>query len=79
MDSIAGAFELDWKDEDLERVTDTIIKRYNAEIHSQSSIEGLLELRERENIAPENIKAIRLKTFDVAYNIIGGGEEGGKS
>ncbi len=78
MDSIAGAFELDWKDEDLERVTDTIIKRYNAEIHSQSSIEGLLELRERENIAPENIKAIRLKTFDVAYNIIGGGEEGGK-
>jgi 2-methylcitrate dehydratase len=78
MDSIAGGFAIDWEKEDLERVTDTIIKRFNAEIHSQSSIEGLLELRDRENIEPENIKAIRLTTFDVAYNIIGGGEEGGK-
>lgn len=78
MDSIAGSFEIDWDLEDLERVTETIIKRYNAEIHSQSSIEGLLELRNRENIKPEDIKEIRLTTFDVAYNIIGGGEEGGK-
>ncbi|SFB33109.1 2-methylcitrate dehydratase [Lentibacillus halodurans] len=78
MDAITGEFAIDWKKENLERVTDTIIKRFNAEIHSQSSIEGLLELRDREYIEPENIKAIRLNTFDVAYNIIGGGEEGGK-
>ncbi|SFE22110.1 2-methylcitrate dehydratase [Lentibacillus persicus] len=78
MDSIAGEFTINWHNENLERVTDTIIKRFNAEIHSQSSIEGLLELRDRENIKPEDIKAIRLTTFDVAYNIIGGGEEGGK-
>ncbi|ALX50697.1 MmgE/PrpD family protein [Lentibacillus amyloliquefaciens] len=78
MDSIAGEFTIDWETEDLERVTDTIIKRFNAEIHSQSSIEGLLELRDRENIKPKDIKEIRLTTFDVAYNIIGGGEEGGK-
>ncbi|WP_373893915.1 MmgE/PrpD family protein [Virgibacillus sp. CBA3643] len=78
MDAIAGPFEIDWAKEDLERVTETIIKRYNAEIHSQSAIEGLLELRDRENIKPEHIKEIRLTTFDVAYNIIGGGEEGGK-
>ncbi|HLS08446.1 MmgE/PrpD family protein, partial [Lentibacillus sp.] len=50
MDSIADGFAIDWEKEDLERVTDTIIKRFNAEIHSQSSIEGLLELRDRENI-----------------------------
>lgn len=78
MDSIAGSFEIDWAKEDLERVTDTIIKKYNAEIHSQSSIEGLLEIRDKENISPEDIKQIRLYTFDVAYNIIGGGEEGDK-
>jgi len=78
MDSIAGDFAIDWDKENLERVTDTIIKRFNAEIHSQSSIEGLLEIRDHENIKPENIKEIRLTTFDVAYNIIGGGEEGGK-
>ncbi|SEP84114.1 2-methylcitrate dehydratase [Virgibacillus subterraneus] len=78
MDSITGQFEIDWAKEDLERVTDTIIKRYNAEIHSQSSIEGILELRDRENIKAHDIKEIRLTTFDVAYNIIGGGEEGSK-
>ncbi|WP_010532054.1 MmgE/PrpD family protein [Lentibacillus jeotgali] len=78
MDSIADDFTINWEKEDLERVTDTIIKRFNAEIHSQSSIEGLLEIRSLENIKPENIKEIRLTTFDVAYNIIGGGEEGSK-
>lgn len=78
MDSIAGKFEIDWSKEDLERVTQTIIKRYNAEIHSQSSIEGLLELREQTGLKAEEIESIRLDTFDVAFNIIGGGEEGGK-
>lgn len=78
MDSIAGKFDIDWSKEDLNRVTKTITKRYNAEIHSQSSIEGLLELKDAENIAADDIKEIRLYTFDVAFNIIGGGEEGGK-
>lgn len=78
MDSIAGPFEIDWAKEDLERVTHTITKRYNAEIHSQSAIEGLLELRDSAKLRPEEIAHIRLATFDVAFNIIGGGEEGGK-
>lgn len=78
MDSIAGKFDIDWSKEDLNRVTKTITKRYNAEIHSQSSIEGLLELKDAEKIAADDIKEIRLYTFDVAFNIIGGGEEGGK-
>jgi 2-methylcitrate dehydratase len=78
MDSIAGQFEIDWSKEDLERVTQTITKRFNAEIHSQASIEGLLELRASSGVRPEEIAQIRLATFDVAFNIIGGGEEGGK-
>lgn len=78
MDSIAGSFEIDWSKENLERVTETIIKKYNAEIHSQSSIEGILEIRNNHQIAEQDIKQIRLATFDVAYNIIGGGEEGEK-
>jgi 2-methylcitrate dehydratase len=78
MDSIAGPFEIDWSKENLERVTQTIIKRFNAEIHSQSSIEGLLELRANVKVRPEEIAHIRLYTFDVAFHIIGGGEEGSK-
>ena len=45
MESITGPFEIDWSREDLDRVTQTIVKAYNAEIHSQSAIEGILELR----------------------------------
>jgi 2-methylcitrate dehydratase len=44
MDAIAGRFELDWGQEDLEAVTRTIVKKYNAEVHSQSALEGILEL-----------------------------------
>lgn len=77
-ESIAGDFEIDWSKEDLERVTKTIIKRYNAEIHSQSTLEGIQELMAENEIDPAEIKKVVLNTFDVAYNIIGGGEEGGK-
>ncbi|HET8855605.1 MAG TPA: MmgE/PrpD family protein, partial [Salinimicrobium sp.] len=43
-ESISGNFELNWEEEDLERVTKTIIKKFNAEIHSQSTLEGLEDL-----------------------------------
>ncbi len=79
MDAIADRFSIDWKNENLERVTDTIIKKYNAEIHSQATLEGILELREQHNIQPKKIESINIDTFDVAYNIIGGGEEGDKT
>ncbi len=79
MDSIAGRFELDWSKEDLERVTRTIIKKYNAEIHSQSAIEGILELKQQHGFRADDVKSIEIEIFDVAYHIIGGGEEGDKT
>jgi 2-methylcitrate dehydratase len=78
MDAIAGPFEIDWQKEDLEAVTHTILKRFNAEIHSQSAIEALLELRDEHGIAAGDVERIELDTFQVAYDIIGGGEEGDK-
>lgn len=77
-DSIAGVFDIDWSKEDLERVINTIIKKYNAEIHSQATLEGLAEIRNEYEFEPEKIEKIVLNTFDVAFHIIGGGEEGGK-
>ena len=46
MDAIAGPFEIDWSLEDLELVRRTIVKKFNAEIHSQSAIEGILRLKQ---------------------------------
>ncbi len=79
MEAIAGRFELDWSQEDLERVTRTIVKQYNAEIHSQATLEGVLELRRDHDIRPEDVVRVEVETFDVAYHIIGGGEEGDKT
>lgn len=78
-DTIAGEFEIEWSAEDLERVTDTIIKKYNAEIHSQASIEGMMDLKEEKGFTAEEVENIDIETFDVAFNIIGGGEEGDKT
>ncbi len=78
MESIAGHFEIDWEREDLEAVTRTSIKKYNAEFHSQTTLEGILELKAAHHLRPEEIERIEIAIFDVAYHIIGVGEEGDK-
>jgi 2-methylcitrate dehydratase len=78
IEAIAGPFDVDWAREDLESVRRTILKRYNAEIHSQSAIEALLELRAEHGLTGADVQRIELDTFQVAFDIIGGGEEGDK-
>jgi 2-methylcitrate dehydratase len=82
-ESIAGPFEIDWSKEDLERVRMTIVKKHNAEIHSQSALDAALDIRSQLISDPAGfdatrIQKVRLRTFGVAYSIIGGGEEGDK-
>ena len=77
-EAIAGPYTIDWDAEGLDRAERTVIKRYNAEIHSQATIEGVLELKREHGIDPGRIERIEIDTFDVAYHIIGGGEEGEK-
>ncbi|MFN7995425.1 MAG: MmgE/PrpD family protein [Bryobacteraceae bacterium] len=79
MDAIAGVFDIDWCREDLERVKRTILKRFNAEIHSQSAIQGVLDLKARHHFSAAEVERIEIETFDVAFKIIGGGEEGDKT
>lgn len=78
METIAGHFEIDWSKEGLERVRRTIVKKHNAEIHSQSAIDAALDIRAKPGFAVDLISEVRLKTFAVAFQIIGGGEEGDK-
>jgi 2-methylcitrate dehydratase len=77
-ETISGPFEIDWLKEDLESVRRTILKKHNAEIHAQTAIEAALEIRASPAFNVEAVSAIRLETFAVAYQIIGGGEEGEK-
>lgn len=77
-DAIAGDFSIDWAAEDLESVRRTIVKKHNAEIHSQSAIDAAIEIRSRGEFDPAAVRAVHVSTFQVAYDIIGGGEEGDK-
>ncbi|MDE3179844.1 MAG: MmgE/PrpD family protein [Acidobacteriota bacterium] len=79
MDVISGRFEIDWSEEDLERVNRTIVKKYNAEIHSQSVLDTVLEMRRQAGFEAADVQHVDVDVFDVAYNIIGGGEEGSKT
>jgi 2-methylcitrate dehydratase len=79
MDAISGVFDIDWLREDLDRVKRTILKRYNAEIHSQAAIQGVLDLQKRHHFSAAEVDRIRIETFEVAFNIIGGGEEGDRT
>jgi len=78
METIAGHFSIDWTGEGLDAVTQTSIKRFNAEFHSQAVLEAVLELRQEHRINPADVQVVTIDVFQVAYDIIGGGEEGDK-
>jgi 2-methylcitrate dehydratase len=79
MQSIAGSFAIDWRREGLDRVERTIVKRYNAEIHSQTAIDAALGLQQVHGFDASEIEKVDVEVFDVAHRIIGGGEEGDKT
>jgi 2-methylcitrate dehydratase len=78
MDAITGKFELDWAGENLEIVRRTNIKKYNAEFHAQTAMEAVLDLRSADHPNIADITAIEVDIFEVAFDIIGGGNDGDK-
>jgi 2-methylcitrate dehydratase len=78
-ESVSGPYRIDWPAEDLERVNRTIVKKYDAEIHAQSAIEGALELRRQHGFTAAAVTQVEIEIFNIAHRIIGGGEEGDKT
>ena len=52
-------------------ITETYIKFWPAEYHSQSAIDAALQLRPRDRRRPQRSQAIDIHTFDAAVDIIG--------
>ena len=77
-EAIAGPFTIDWAAEDLEAVRRTSVKRFNAEFHSQAVLEAVVELRQEHAVDAAGVERVAVDVFQVAYDIIGGGEEGDK-
>lgn len=79
MDAIAGVFEIHWAGEDLERVRRTVVRKHDADIHTQTAIEAVLELKRRNRFEAAEVEHVDLETFEVAYHLAGGGEEGDRT
>ncbi len=79
MQTISGPFSIDWTGESLDRVTQTITRKYCAEIHAQSAIEGIIALQRGAGFSAADVARIDVEIFDVAYRLIGGGEDGDKT
>ena len=70
---ISGDFTVDL-DPGCTSVHDVMTKKYVAETYAQSAVEGIIELAEEHDIAPDAVASIHLDTFAGAKLIIGGGE-----
>src|SRR6185312_12250885 len=68
--------QYDWTNEKFDLIPCCILKSYNAEVHSQPSVEAALQLREQHSFDPSQIEKIDISTFLTAYHIVGGGEYG---
>jgi len=69
--------EHNWnQEEEFELVPRCMLKIFNSEVHSQSLVEAILELDQKEHFSIDDISEIEATTFLTAYHIIGGGEYG---
>jgi 2-methylcitrate dehydratase len=76
---IGERVEIDWKNESLDQFARSCVKRYNAEGHTQSVLECLLEMREANRIRAEDVARVEVEVFKQALNIVGGGEAGDRT
>ena len=68
--------DYDWEHETFELIPKCILKKYNAEVHSQSVLEALTELKNAHSFTGDDIKQVDITTFLTAYHIIGSGTYG---
>lgn len=62
-----------WSVADISIIRRCILKSYNAEVHTQSSLEAVEELRDEFDFDPTEIESLEVTTFLTAYHIVGGG------
>ncbi len=77
-ESVTGEFEVDWSDESLTKMLEISVKRYNAGLHSQTAIEGVIEMKRRHGIDPGEIEEIEVGIYERAYFIMGEGKAGAR-
>lgn len=68
-----------WSPDDLNIIGRCVLKAFNAEVHTQSSLEAALELKKEQRFTATDIESIEITTFLTAYHIVGGGLYGDRT
>ena len=64
---------IDWDKQGYEGVLESTIKKYNAVIHSQSTIHCMIELVKKHKIDASKVISIEADVFQLCYDFAGGG------
>jgi 2-methylcitrate dehydratase len=70
--------DYNWKNDSFDLLKKCVLKKYNAEVHTQSLIDAAVELRNKYAIKYTEIESVTVTTFLTAYHIVGGGEYGSR-
>jgi 2-methylcitrate dehydratase len=70
--------DIDWSNDSLEIVKSTIMKKFCSLIHGQPVLEAVLKLKRDNDLAAEDIEAVRCDIFQSGFDIAGGGAFGSK-
>jgi len=68
----------DWTKDRFELIQKCVLKSYNAEVHTQTAIECMLDIRRSNKFSPAEIERIDVTTFLTAYHITGSGSYGNR-
>jgi 2-methylcitrate dehydratase len=68
--------DFDWRNENFSLIDRCILKKYNAEAHTQSAVDAAMLLRNEHSIDASKISEVEVTTFMTAYHITGSGSYG---
>jgi 2-methylcitrate dehydratase len=69
---------VDWSDQRLEVVHQTVMKKFCSLIHGQPVLEATLELKRKHGLASEDVEEVQCDIFQSGFDIAGGGSFGSK-
>jgi len=70
--------DIDWSDDSLEIIKQTVMKKFCSLIHGQPVLEALLKVKRCNGLTAEDIESVRCDIFQTGYDIAGGGSFGPK-
>jgi 2-methylcitrate dehydratase len=70
--------DVDWSDDSLEVIRQTVLKKYCSLIHGQPVLETVLKLKRENGLTAEDIEIVRCDIFQSGFDIAGGGAFGSK-